>query len=66
MNDIRKFALVVLDKSDRIIDRYDFDVVTNISGLGYKLKLSTIDTDVENYVTKNCSREKTIEYDSYS
>ena len=58
MEDIRKFALVVLDKSDRIIDRYDFDVVTNISGLGYKLKLSTIDTDIENYVTKIVQEKK--------
>lgn len=58
MEDIRKFALVVLDKTDRIIDRYDFDVVTNISGLGYKLKLSTIDTDIENYVTKIVQEKK--------
>lgn len=58
MDDIRKFALVVLDKADKIVDRYDFDIVTNISGLGYKLKLSTIDTDIENYVTKIVQEKK--------
>ena len=58
MGDIRSFALVVLDKRDKIVDRYNIDIATNLGGLGYKLKLSTIDTDVENYVTKIVQEKK--------
>lgn len=49
---IRKFALVVLDKSDKIIDRYNLDLVTNPTGLGFELQLSTIGGDVEDIITK--------------
>ncbi len=59
---IRKFALIVFDKSYNIIDRYNLDLVTEISGLGYSLKLSTIQTDVEDYITKVVQQKKPISF----
>lgn len=62
MNNIRKFALIVFDKSYNIIDRYNLDLVMEISGLGYSLKLSTIQTDVEDYITKVVQQKKPISF----
>ena len=59
---MRKFAFVILDESDNIIDRYNLDYVTNLSGLGYKLKVSTISTDVEDYVTKIIQEKKALTF----
>ncbi len=59
---IRKCALIVFDKSYNIIDRYNLDLVTEISGLGYSLKLSTIQTDVEDYITKVVQQKKPISF----
>ncbi len=49
---MRKYALVILDKFDKIQDRIDLNYVTNPTGNGFKLKLSTISSDVEDLVTK--------------
>lgn len=49
---MRKYALVVLDKFDKIIDRYNLDKVTNPTGNGFKLNLSTISSDIEDIITK--------------
>lgn len=49
---MRQFNLVVLDESDLIVDRYELPIVTNIKGLGYEVSLSTIETDIKNYITK--------------
>lgn len=57
---IRKFGAVVLNESDKIIDRFNFDFVTNISGLGYKLKVSKIETEIEDYVTKIVQEKKAL------
>lgn len=59
---MRKFAFVILDESDLIVDRYNLDYVTNLSGLGYKLKVSTISTDVEDYVTKIIQEKKPLTF----
>lgn len=59
---MRKFAFVILNESDEIIDRYNLDYVTNLSGLGYKLKVSTISTDVEDYVTKIIQEKKALTF----
>ena len=55
---MRKFALVVLDAGDKIEDRIGMDIVTNLGGLGYRLEISTIKTDVEDYVTKIIQQKK--------
>lgn len=62
MENIRRFALIVFDKSYNIIDRYNLDLVTEISGLGYSLKVSTIQTDVEDYITKVVQQKKPISF----
>lgn len=49
---MRKFAFVILDNTDKIIDRFNLDYVDGLSGLGFALKLSKIETDVEDYITK--------------
>jgi len=59
---MRKFAFVILNESDAIVDRYNLDYVTNLSGLGYKLKVSTISTDVEDYVTKIIQEKKALTF----
>lgn len=49
---MRAFALVVFDIDNSIIDRYPLGIVTNLSGLGWKLKLSKIEGDVSDILTK--------------
>ena len=49
---MRKFAFVVFDVDDTILARTTLDLVTDISGLGWKLKLTTIEGDVFSVLTK--------------
>ncbi|MGN1200853.1 MAG: hypothetical protein ACI4R8_01125 [Candidatus Caccovivens sp.] len=49
---MRKFAFVILDERDQVVDRFNLDYVDGLSGLGFSLDLSKIETDVEDYVTK--------------
>lgn len=49
---MRKFALVVFDIDNSITDRFPLDVVTGLSGLGWKLKISKIAGDVTDTITK--------------
>ena len=49
---VRKFAFVILDEEDNITDRYSLDLVDKLSGLGFQLDISTISTDIEDYVSK--------------
>lgn len=49
---IRNYALCVVDNYDNIIDRYDLDCTENPTGNGFKLKLSTINGDIEDIITK--------------
>lgn len=44
---VREFALVVIDTRDKIIDRFNLDLVTEPRGLGFSLQLNTIITDIE-------------------
>ena len=57
---MRQFNFVVLDESDLIVDRYNLNYVTNISGLGYELNLSTIETDIKDYITKIIQTKRNI------
>lgn len=57
---MRKFAFVVLDESDKIVDRYNLDYVDGLSGLGFYLTLNKIETDVEDYITKIVQQKKTL------
>ena len=57
---MRTFSFVIMDESDLIVDKYKLDYVTNISGLGYDLALSTIETDIKDYITKIIQSKKNI------
>lgn len=57
---IRRFSIVILNEYDVIIDRYNLDCITAITGLGYNLKVSVISGEVEDYVTKIVQQKKTI------
>ncbi len=59
---MRKYALVILDKFDKIIDRYNLDVVTNPTGNGFKLALSTISSDIEDIITKVVQEKLVIKF----
>lgn len=49
---MRKFALVIFDIENKIIDRFNIDLATDPSGLGFKLKLNLIEGEIENVITK--------------
>lgn len=49
---MRKFALVILDIEDKVKDRYNLDLITAPSGLGFKLNMSTLTGDIEDVITK--------------
>ena len=57
---MRKFAFVVFDIDNSIIDRFPLDVVTDLSGLGWRLKLSKIEGDVTDTVTKVVQEKKEV------
>ena len=49
---MRKYALVILDNKDEILDRYNFDVTTDPTGNGFELSLYKIEDDVKDIITK--------------
>ena len=49
---VREFSLVVFDIENKIIDRFNLNLASDPSGLGFKLKLSLIESDIENILTK--------------
>ena len=57
---MRRFAFVVFDIGNSIIDRYPLDRVTDLNGLGWKLKLSTLEGDVADTVTKVVQEKQTV------
>ena len=59
---MRQINLVVLDDSDTIVDRYNLEHITDINGLGYALKVSTISTEVEEYITRIVQSKRNISF----
>lgn len=57
---IRSYALVIMNNEDKIIDRYNLDLVTNPTGNGFELELSTISTDIDDVITKVVQKKPTI------
>lgn len=49
---MRKYALVIFDNTDQIIDRFNLINVTNPTGNGFRLSLSLLSTDIEDVITK--------------
>lgn len=60
---IRKFALVVLDNRDMVIDRINLDLVSEPKGLGFSLKTSTITTDIEEILVRYKQQLENITFD---
>lgn len=59
---MRKYALVILDNQDKIIDRYNLDLVTQPRGNGFELSLSTIGGDLEDILTKVVQKKNKITF----
>lgn len=59
---MRKYALVVFNNKDEIIDRYNLDITTNPTGNGFELELSTIGSDLEDIITKVVQKKNKITF----
>jgi len=59
---MRKVAFVVFNHHNEIIDRFMLDHITDISGIGMRLRLSTIDGDIESIVTKVVQEKQDIKF----
>ena len=59
---MRKYALVIFDKQDKIIDRYNLDLITNPTGNGFELDLSTVSSDLEDIITKVVQKKNKIKF----
>ena len=59
---MRKYALVILDNQDKIIDRFNLDLITNPTGNGFKLNLSAISSDIEDIITKVVQAKNIIKF----
>lgn len=57
---IRKYALVIFDKQDKIVDRYNLDLITEPTDNGFALNLSTISSDIEDIITKVVQKKQII------
>ena len=54
---MRSFAFAVFDIDNSILDRFPLDVVTDLSGLGWRLKLSTLEGGVTDKIKKGGFRK---------
>ena len=59
---MRSYALVVLDDKDTILDRYNFAYITAPTGNGFKLNISTINSDLEDIITKVVQEKEPIKF----
>lgn len=59
---MRKYALVIFDDFDKIIDRFNLDFITEPTNNGYKLKLDVISGDVEDIITRLVQEKLTIKF----
>ena len=59
-DNMRKFAFVVFGIDNSITERFPLDLVTDLSGLGWKLKLSKLEGDVADTLTKVVQEKQAI------
>lgn len=59
---MRKFALVILDDLDKVIDRYNLDLVTQPQGLGFTLNVSFLSGDIRDVITKVSQTKNRIKF----
>lgn len=59
---MRKFALVILDLQDQVKDRYNLDLVTAPTGLGFTLNMSKLTGDIEDTITNVAQAKNVIKF----
>lgn len=59
---MRKYALVILNNEDKIIDRFNLDFVMNPTGNGFELELSVISSDIKDIITKVRQKKNNIKF----
>lgn len=59
---MRKYALVIMDYKDSIIDRFNLDFVTNPTGNGFKLNVARLTSDIEDVITKVTQQKNVIKF----
>lgn len=59
---MRKYALVILDNQDAIINRYNLELVTEPTGNGFELNISILSGDVEDAITKVVQKKNKIKF----
>lgn len=57
---MRQFAFVVFDSDNTVLERFALDKVTAPSGLGWKLKLTKLEGDVVDTITKVAQDKQTV------
>lgn len=57
---MRKFAFVVFDLENKITERFGLDLITDLSGLGFKLKLSTLEGDIVDTLTRVAQEKQSV------
>lgn len=57
---MRKFAFVVFDIENKITERFGVDLITGPNGLGFKLKLSTLEGDIVDTLTKVAQEKQSV------
>lgn len=59
---MRKIAFVAFGIDNAVVDRLSLDLITEVQNVGYKLKLSTIDTDLEDIITKVVQEKQEVKF----
>ena len=59
---MRRYALVILDNKDDIIDRYDCGIVTNPTGNGFELEMSKISDNIRDVITNVVQKKGVISF----
>ncbi len=57
---MRKFAFVVFDLENKITERFVLDLITGLSGLGFRLKLSTMEGDIVDTLTRVVQEKQSV------
>lgn len=62
---MRKYALVILNREDKIVDRFNLDFVASPTGNGFELNLYTISSDIEDLISKVVQKKLQIKFTIY-
>lgn len=62
---MRKYALVIFNNEDKIIDRFNLDFVQNPTGNGFQLTLSKLSGDIQDIITSVKQSKSQIKFTIY-